>query len=134
MNWKRVLLGTVIGGVVMWLVSFVLHGLVMGNTYMKYVDVFTQEATSPVNFLIVEILIAFPAAVIFSRTRGSWGPGISGGLVFGFWLGLVGSFAQLFHPMVIEGFPYYMGWCWWGINLITALALGASLGLVVKRD
>jgi site-specific recombinase len=129
---SRTLLAAIVGGVVMWLVSFVLHGLVMGSTYMKYPDVFTQEQTNPVLFLVVELLIAFPAAVIFAKTRGSWAPGVAGGLVFGFWLGLFGSFAQLFSPMVMEGFPYYLGWCWAGINLIVTLALGAVYGAMIK--
>jgi site-specific recombinase len=106
MIWSRTLIATLVGGVVMWLASFVLHGMIMGATYTKYPQVFSQEATNPLLFLVVEILIAFPAAVIFTKTRGSWSAGIVGGLTFGFWLGLVGSFAQFFSPLVIEGFPY----------------------------
>lgn len=127
-------MAALVGGVVMWLVSFVLHGLVLGSTYMKYAEVFTQEQANPLSFLVIEVLIAFPAAVIFARTRGSWAPGLGGGLTFGFWLGLIGSFAQLFSPIVIEGFPYYLGWCWWGVNLITTLALGATFGLLIKGE
>jgi len=126
MNGRTILAG-VVGGVVMWVVSFVLHGIVMGSTYMKYTEVFSQEATNPLWFLLIEVLIGIPAAVIFGKTRGSWSPGIAGGLAFGFWLGLVGSFAQLFSPIVIEGFPYYMGWCWWGINPI---AISAKLAVM----
>ena len=44
MNWGKIVVAGVVGGVVMWLVSFVLHGLVLGSTYMKYPEVFTQEA------------------------------------------------------------------------------------------
>ena len=133
MNWTRTILAALVGGVVMWLASFVLHGLVMADTYMKYPDVFTQEQTNPFLFLIVEVLIAVPAAIIFGRTRGSWPAGVSGGLTFGFLLGLIGSFAQLFSPLVMEGFPYYLGWCWFGINLIVSLTLGAVLGMMIRR-
>jgi hypothetical protein len=132
MNWTRTMIAAVLGGVAMWLVSFVLHGLVMGNTYMKYPEVFSQEPSNPLLFLLIEVLIAFPAAVIFAKTRGSWSPGVAGGLAFGFWLGLIGGFAQHFNPLVMEGFPYYLSWCWFGINVITTLALGAVLGLTIK--
>lgn len=133
MNWTRTLLAALVGGIVMWLMSFLLHGLVMGSTYMKYPEVFTQEQSNPLWFLIIEVLIAFPAAVIFARTRASWSDGIAGGLVYGFWFGLVGSFAQFFPPLIMEGFPYFLGWCWFGINLIVALCLGAVLGLMIRR-
>lgn len=134
MNWGRTIVAALVGGVVMWLVSFVLHGLVMGSTYMKYPEVFTQEASNPLWFLLIEVLIAFPAAVIFYRTRGSWATGMAGGLTFGFWLGLIGSFAQLFSPIVMKGFPYYLGWCWFGINMITTLALGLTFGILNQAN
>ncbi len=82
MKWNRIVLAAVIGGIVMWLASFVLHGLVMGGTYVKYPEVFTQEEGN---------------------------------------------------PLVIEGFPYYMGWCWGGINMLVALCLGAALGGLIKK-
>lgn len=128
----RILAAALVGGVVMWLASFVLHGVVMGATYMKYPDVFTQTASNPVWFLVIEVLIALPAAAIFARTRASWSPGVMGGLVFGFWIGFLGFFAQFFNPLVIEGFPYYLAWCWGGINVIVSLALGAVLGTMIK--
>jgi hypothetical protein len=132
MNWTRATLAALVGGIAMWLVSFVLHGMVMGSTYTKYPEVFIQAEGNPLMFLVVEILIAFPAAVIFAKTRGTWAAGIGGGVVFGFWLGLVGSFAQFFSPLVMEGFPYYLAWCWFGINLIVSLVLGGVLGAMIK--
>jgi hypothetical protein len=132
MNWGRIILAVVVGGIVLWLANFGLHGFVMANTYMEYPEVFNQEASNPLWFLLLELLIALPAAVIFSKTRGSWAAGAKGGLVFGFWVGFLGFFPQLFNPLVIEGFPYYLGWCWGGINLIVSLLLGVVLGVVIK--
>ncbi len=133
MNWTRTIVTAVVGGVVMWLASGLLHGVVMGGTYTRYPDVFTQEATNPLFFLLIEVLIALPAAVIFAKTRASWAPGVAGGVTFGFWLGLVGSFAQHFSPLVLEGFPYYLGWCWFGISMIVTLLMGATFGLMIRR-
>ena len=71
--------------------------------------------------------------MIFAKTRGSWAPGIGGGLAFGFWLGLISGFAQHFNPLVLEGWPYYLAWCWFGINILVTLTMGAVFGLVLKR-
>lgn len=133
MNWSRIILAGLVGGIVLWLASFVLHGLVMAPTYMKY-PVFTQEQANPLWFLVIEILIAIPAAIIFAKTRASWSSGIGGGLAFGFWIGLLSFFPQFFNSLVIEGFPYYLSWCWGGINMIVSLILGAVLGVMIKKS
>lgn len=134
MKWGKVLLGGIVGGVVIWLVDFVLHGVIMRDTYMSYPDVFTQTENPNAMwwFLLIEVCIAITAAMLFVKTRGSWGPGISGGLTFGFFLGLVWFFTNFFPPLTIEGFPYFLAWCWGGMTMIVALVLGAVLGLVVK--
>ena len=134
MNWTRTLLAALVGGIVMWLVSFVLHGMILADTYMKYPEVFIQGEGNPLPFLVVELFIAFPTAVIFAKTRGRWAAGVGGGVVFGFWLGLIGGFAQHFSPLTIQGFPYYLAWCWFGTNMITSMVLGAVLGLMIKSD
>lgn len=131
MNWGRILVVSLVGGIAMWLAGFVLHGVVMASTYMKY-PVFTQTAASPVYFLLIEVLIALPAAALFSKTRASWGAGVAGGVAFGFWVGFLGFFAQFFNPLIFEGFPYYLAWCWGGINMIVSLILGAVLGMMIK--
>jgi len=133
MNWMRMISAGIAGGIAMWLASFLLHGLVMADTYGKYPDVFIQEEGNPFSFLLIEILIALPAAMIFAKTRAHWSPGITGGLTFGFWIGLFGFFAQFFNPLVLEGFPYYLAWCWGGINMIVSVILGGVLGLILKR-
>lgn len=132
MNWGRIVLAAVVGAIVLWLASFVLHAMVMGPTYMEYPDVFSQEEGSPFTFLLVELFIALPAAALFAKTRPVWSAGVMGGVVFGFWIGLLGFFPNFFHPLVIEGFPYFLAWCWGGIHLIVSLLLGAVLGAMIK--
>ena len=133
MNWTRALVAGVVGGIVMWIADFLLHGFVMGGTYMKYPEVFTQEPSNPLLFLVIEILIGIPAAIIFAKTRQSWAEGVKGGLSFGFWIGLLGFFPQFFNSLVIKDFPYFLSWCWGGITLIVALILGIVLGLMIKK-
>ncbi|MEZ5332062.1 MAG: hypothetical protein R2991_08395 [Thermoanaerobaculia bacterium] len=134
MRWGKVFLGGIVGGIVMWLVDFVQHGVIMADTYMSYPEVFNQaeNPNAPWWFLLVEVCIAIAAAMLFVKTRGSWAAGVSGGLTFGFFLGLVGFFPNFFHPLTIDGFPYYLAWCWGGMTMIASLVLGAVLGLIVK--
>ncbi len=132
MNYPRVLLGGVVGGIVVWLVDFVLHTVIMGPTYLRY-PVFTQEQASPFAFLVVEVALAVTAALLFGKTRNSWGEGAAGGATFGFYLGLVHFFMHFYDPLIFEGFPYYLSWCWGGIYMIDSVILGVVLGLLYKK-
>jgi hypothetical protein len=55
-----------------------------------------------------------------------------GGMTFGFWLGLVAFFATFYNPLIFQGFPYFLSWCWGAITLIGWLVYGAIVGAMYK--
>ena len=132
MNWGKAIIAGIVGGIVLNIANFVMHGLIMGGTYARYPEVFTQEEANPAWFFLVAICTGIAAAFLFGWTRKSWSEGYMGGAVFGFWLGLVFFFAPFYNPLVIEGFPYYLSWCWGAINLIGFVILGLVLGALYK--
>jgi hypothetical protein len=132
MNWTRIALAGVAAGLVTWISDFVLHGMVMRSTYMGLSQVFTQTESNPAWFLLIAVTICVMAALLFARTRGSWGAGWKGGLTFGFFLGLVIFFQRFYDPLVVDGYPYYLAWCQGGISMIDSLLAGAVLGAVIK--
>ena len=132
MNWAKTILAGVVGGIVLTLVNYVMHGLIMAETYTKYA-VFSQEQGNPAHFFLVGICTAVMAALLFAKSRASWAEGLVGGAAFGFFLGLAFFFVPFYNPIVLEGFPYYLSWCWGGIDLIGYTILGAVLGLMMKR-
>lgn len=132
MNWTKAVVAGVVAGIVLWLVDFVLHVQIMGATYKKY-PVFTQTEASMWSFLLVSICVGIFIAVLFAKTRGSWGGGVSGGVTFGLFFGLALFFGNFYWPLVLEGFPYYLGWCWGGIGLIDTVVAGAVIALIYKN-
>lgn len=133
MNWTRIVVGSLLSGVLTWLLGFVLHGIVLGPTYQEYSDVFSQEQASPLWFLLVAVVLQFVAAVVFAKTRGSWGAGWLGGLAFGAGVGALIGCQGFYWPLVIAGFPYYLAWCWLGVDVITYAGGGLVLGLTIPR-
>jgi hypothetical protein len=131
MNWTKAIISGVVGGVVLTLADWIMHGKIMANTYKNY-EVFTQEEAGVAYFFLVGIVIGIVSAIFFARTRGSWPAGIKGGVTFGLFLGCVLFFRSFYNPLVLEGFPYYLSWCWGGINLIGSVILGAVLGAMYK--
>lgn len=132
MNWARIALAGVAAGLVTWISDFVLHGMVMGPTYQRLSQVYTQTQANPAWFLLVGVTICFMAALLFARTRGSWAAGWAGGLRFGFFLGLVIFFQRFYDPLVIDGYPYYLAWCQGGISMIDSLLAGTVIGSILK--
>ena len=135
MNWSKILVAGVVGGVVMTLANYVMHGMIMANTYTKYPEVFRQVDNSPAVywFFIVGVLTGVTACILFAKTRDSWGDGFAGGATFGFWVSLVVFTLQFYPTLTIEGFPYYLSWCWGGIDVIGFTILGGVLGAMYKN-
>jgi hypothetical protein len=133
MNWIRIVVAGLVAGFVMNVADFVMHGLIMGDTYMRY-PVFTQEAANPLHFLLISVLIGLAAALLYAKTVGSWSGGWKGGLMFGFFLGLFGFFQHFYDALVYEGFPYFLSWCWGGMGMIDALIGGALIGAIYKAE
>lgn len=135
MNSKKALIAGVVGGIVLFIAGGVLHGAIMGSTYMKYTEVFSQEE-EPMNmfwFFVLALGIAMVAAFLFAKTRDCWAEGIGGGVKYGIFLGLFSFFPQFYNSLIIDGFPYYLNWCWGGISFIEMVILGVVLAAVYKQ-
>jgi hypothetical protein len=133
MNWSKALIGGVVAGIALSLTEFVMHGIIMADVYTKYADVFEQTQANPLHFVLVAVCVAIASALLFSKTRASWGEGIMGGATFGGFLGLFAFFTYFYSPLVFAGYPYYLAWCQGGITFIAMVVVGAVLGLVIKK-
>ena len=132
MNWGKVLMTGAVGGVVLWLYQFVMHGLILGNTYAG-MSIFIQTG-SPFWFLAIAVTTGIGGAMMFSKTRNVWGAGIKGGVTFGAILGIVPFFGQFYFPMLIDGFPYYLAWCWGTIAIVGWMIFGAVASFIIKES
>lgn len=132
MNWTRALLAGIVGGIAVNVADFIQHGMLLADTYTRY-PVFATEQANPLYFTAISLLTGIFAAILFAKSRMAWAEGVKGGVTFGFLLGLFLFFMPFYNPLVIEGFPYYLSWCWGGINLIDAVIFGAVAGAIYKR-
>ncbi len=133
MNWSKAIIAGVVGGIVMTIADYVMHVLILGNTYMKYPEVFRQDDAGVHYFFVVGIMIAIMAAILFSKTRSAWADGVMGGVTFGFFVGMILFFSRFYQSLTLEGFPYYLNWCTGGSAVIAFVILGTVLGLMIKK-
>lgn len=57
-----------------------------------------------------------------------------GGALFGAIVGCIPGFTNFYWPLVIEGFPYFLSWCWFGTDVISFAAMGLVFAMVIKRS
>ena len=103
MNWSKILIAGIVGGIVLMIVNVVLHGFVLGSTYMRYPEVFNQEESGMVWFAVLSVVIAITLAILFAKTRKCWGAGLKGGLIFGLVAGLTHFFPNFYDPNPLHG-------------------------------
>ena len=132
MNWSKIVVAGLVAGVVGNLYDFAMHGFVMADTYLSHPDVFAPDQASPLHFLLVSVCLWLTVAMLFAKTRSSWASGWKGGAVFGTFVGLVMFFPNFYHPMVLDGFPYHLSWCWGGIGLLGGIVGGSVLGAIYQ--
>lgn len=131
MNTNKAITAGAVGGVGLAVYEFVMHGLIMGNTYAGNPNTFRQDANM-IWFPIIAIILGVTAGMLFGKTRSMWAEGAKGGMTYGFWLGLVVAFGAFYSPLTINGFPYYLAWCWFGITLLGWVVYGAVAGMMYK--
>lgn len=132
MNWGKAILAGAVGGVVVNLYSGLMHGFIMSETYKKHA--LLSQNPSMIWLFVVSITIGIGGGLLFAKSRDSWGAGVKGGVTFGFWMGVVTFFAHFYNPLIFEGFPYFLSWCWGGITLIGWMVFGAVASLIYKES
>ncbi len=106
MNWMKVFITGIVGGIVIWVYNYLMHGLIMAKSYTKY-EIFRDDA-SMVFYALAFVFISLAGALLFAKTRNSWADGIKGGITFGFFVGLIIFFSQFMNVLVFKGFPYHL--------------------------
>lgn len=133
MQWSKALIAGAVGGVVNAVYGFVMHVLIMGNTYRKYTpEVFREDESTMMWFIIIPILLGVVGGLFFAKSRSAWAAGLQGGATFGFWVGLIAFVSNFFMPLMITGYPYYLTWCTGAIYLIGWTLVGAVIGAMYK--
>lgn len=135
MRWSKVLTAGLVGGIVNAVFGFLMYAVIMGNTFRKYSPEVFRGAENEPNmmwFIIMPVLLGLAGAVLFAKTRATWQAGLKGGVLFGFWVGLIGFLSNFYLPLTITGYPYYLAWCTGSIIVIGWMVFGAVLAAVYK--
>jgi len=126
-------IAVLVAGVVMNVYDFVLHGVLMRDTYASNPDVFRQS-DNPTWFVIGDFVAVLVLAWFYDKVYGSFAGGLKGGLMYGIYAGILVCFPGfIFTHLVFDGFTYGMAWTWIIAGIIWGGIAGAILGALYKK-
>ncbi len=129
MSAKRLLLGTVILGVVMNLLDVLLHGFALASINPTIEGARMEDWMMPW-FIVGDFISALMLTWFYGIVRGSF----SSGWKFGAVTALVFSFPyQLMNGMMIKGFPYWLSWVFIAVMVIEWGIFGCILDRLFQR-
>jgi len=134
MNVKKLLIATLVVGVVANVLDFIVHGLILqGAFYSKLTTLFRTDM--PMGwFIFGDFVGALVLVWVYDRVYGSFAGGLKGGALYGLYAGILVNFPTwLFASGMYVGFPYGLAWIWtiWGI--LWTVILGAVAGVLYQK-
>lgn len=135
MNTKKLVIATLVVGIVMNVLDFVIHGLVLSGAYYSQLPTLFRQDTSPTWFVIGDFVAALVFVWVYDRVYGSFGGGPKGGATYGLYAGVLINFPTwIFASLIYVGFPYSLSWVWTIIGILYGVVVGAVAGAMYKKS
>ena len=132
MNVKKLLLATVVVGVVMNIVDFVVQGQLLAGYYANFA--FLKKEPAIPMLVVGDFVAALVFVWVYDRVRSAFGTGPKGGALYGLYAGILINFPTwIFAHLIFEGFPYGLAWTWTLIGVAWCVIAGAVAGALYKR-
>ena len=132
MNVMKLLLATVVVGVVMNIFDFVVNGQLLAG-YMAGMPIMKKELPIPM-LVVADFVAALVLVCVFARVRSAFSAGPQGGATFGLYAGILVNFPTwIIAHLVFEGFPYGASWVLTVVGILWCVIAGAVAGAVYKQ-
>lgn len=126
---KKILIGFVAVFVTLEVLDMIIHGAILGNTYMAMQNVWRPDMMNKLWILhFVKIVTAFFFALIFSK--GYESKGIMEGVRYGFYVGMIVSSGFAFGSYASYSIHYQLALQWFFFSLVEYIIAGVVIALV----
>ncbi len=132
---KTFWIGLIVVFIVMQALGYVIHEVLMGDTYEKLASIFRPEAEMMDMMWMMMVsgaVMMFMFCYIF--TRGYEGKGIMEGVRFGFLIGLLMAGPMAIDPHVIYPVPAEVATIWLISSVMSLIIAGAVFASIYKPD
>jgi hypothetical protein len=134
MNLAKLLVTTVVVGIVLVVWDGLVHGMLLQRMYYAHLPNLFR-ADTPMGWAIVgEFVFALVWVWVYDRVYASFGGGVRGGAAFGVYAGVLLNFPMwIFNHLMFVGFPYSLSWWWVGTGIVISVIAGAVTGALYKK-
>ncbi len=135
MNAKRWLLASIVVLVVVFVLEFVVHGVLLSNIYKQTASVWRPEAEIQKMmwlFWVGYLIFAPVFTLIYVKGYESGKSGIGQGLRYGTYMGLLTGVAMTFGWYVVLPIPVLLAVYWAIAGFVETVAAGIAAGLTYK--
>jgi hypothetical protein len=135
MNVKKLLLATVVVGIVANVLDWIVHGTILQGAYYSQLTGLFRSDAPMAWFIIGDFVWALVFVWVYARVYNSFSGGAKGGATYGLYVGILLNFPMnLFYNLIFKDFPYGLAWIWtiWGI--IFCVIVGAIAGAMYKKE
>lgn len=127
-------IAVLVGGVIANVVDFLVQGLWLSSAYYNQMPDLFNMGTSVANYIFGDFVAVFVLVWVYDRVGGSFAAGPKGGMVFGFYAGVLINFPMaIFLHLMFKGFPYGLSWIWMIYGIILYTILGSVIGGLYKK-
>ncbi len=134
MNLAKLVVATVVVGIVLNVWDFLVHGtLLQGMYYSQLPNLFRPDM--PSGWAVLgDFVFALVWVWVYDRVYASFGGGVRGGATFGFYAGVLLNFPMwIFTHLMLVDFPYSLSWWWIGTGIVIGVIAGAVTGALYKK-
>ena len=133
MNIKRLLAAVVVVFIVHQALGYLIHQMLLTSLYEQTSNLWRPMAEIKHGVMILTALIwAVLFVLIFAK--GYEGKGVSEGIRFGFWVGLLISIPFAYDTYAVMPVPYSLALSWFVYSTIQIIVCGAVAALIYKNE
>jgi len=133
MNWKKLIIAFIVVFVVFQILGFVVHQVLLGETYQELEDVWRSEADMMSKMWVMWVTgLIFSFFFVYIFARGYEGKGIMEGVRYGLIIGCFYTIPAVYGQYVVYELPYSLILQWVIYDFIILVITGAVMTFVYK--
>jgi hypothetical protein len=131
MNWKKFFITFVVVYISGFILSFIIHGLILGSTYEQLSHIWRPDMDRLMWVqYITAIFLSFFFIYIFAK--GQEGRGVMEGVRYGLVIWAFYSIPSVYGQYMVYPLPYSLVWKWLLADLVIFVILGIIVALLYK--